>query len=92
MIKTINYIWLCPLIPKIEDMKGKIRVFCRVRPVNESERRRGGPLAATIEDHYSLQVTTQRGTKSFVFDRVFQPHETQDTVFQDTNVSTTHAL
>ena len=68
-------------------MKGKIRVFCRVRPVNEGERRRGGQQVATMEDQYSLQVTTARGSKSFLFDKVFSAHETQETIFQDTNVS-----
>lgn len=70
-------------------MKGKIRVFCRVRPMSECEGRRGGQQAVVAaEDQFTLTHTTQRGVKSFLFDRVFQPHEDQDAVFEDTNVST----
>uniref|UniRef100_A0A6A7FXE9 Kinesin-like protein n=2 Tax=Hirondellea gigas TaxID=1518452 RepID=A0A6A7FXE9_9CRUS len=77
---------------QIEEMKGKIRVFCRLRPVNESERRRGGELVATVEDQYSLDFATPRGHKSFVFDRVFEGHESQETVFQDTNALVQSAM
>ena len=69
-------------------MKGKIRVFCRVRPPSDLELRRGGDEIVTeVEDEYSLNLNTARGTKSFLFDRVFQQHEDQNTVFQDTHVS-----
>lgn len=72
---------------QVEEMKGKIRVFCRVRPVNELERRReGGEQVAAADDHYTLTLNTQRGHKSFLFDRVFHPHDDQEAVFHDTNV------
>jgi hypothetical protein len=29
---------------KIEDMKGKIRVYCRVRPLNVNEMKRGSAV------------------------------------------------
>ncbi|CAL4124624.1 unnamed protein product, partial [Meganyctiphanes norvegica] len=70
----------------IEEMKGKIRVFCRVRPLSDLELRRGGDEVVTeVEDEYSLNLNTVRGTKAFLFDRVFQHHEDQNTVFQDTH-------
>jgi|TARA_B110001450_G_scaffold193124_1_gene181373 hypothetical protein len=34
----------------IEDMKGKIRVYCRVRPMNQNETRMGCIDAVTIID------------------------------------------
>ncbi|XP_018022795.2 kinesin-like protein KIN-14I isoform X1 [Hyalella azteca] len=70
---------------QIEDMKGKIRVFCRLRPPTELERRRGSEDVTQVEDQFSLGVNSTRGYKSFVFDRVFKPHESQEAVFQDTN-------
>lgn len=68
-------------------MKGKIRVFCRLRPPTELERRRGGDEVVYVEDLFSLSVNSTRGNKSFMFDRVFKPDESQELVFQDTNVS-----
>ncbi|KAG7155673.1 kinesin-like protein KIN-14E isoform X2 [Homarus americanus] len=78
---------------QVEEMKGKIRVFCRVRPMSEGERRQevGGEVTA-VEDEFTLAVNTQRGHKSFLFDRVFQPHDDQDAVFQDTNALIQSAL
>ena len=35
---------------QIEDMKGKIRVFCRVRPMNEHELEIGSLPVVTITD------------------------------------------
>ncbi|XP_050695203.1 uncharacterized protein LOC126985012 isoform X1 [Eriocheir sinensis] len=73
---------------QVEEMKGKIRVFCRLRPVSESEARRGGGAAERVvgaEDHFTVNVDSQRGHKTFLFDRVFQAHENQEEVFADTN-------
>ncbi|KAK3889374.1 hypothetical protein Pcinc_006626 [Petrolisthes cinctipes] len=69
----------------VEEMKGKIRVFCRIRPVSESEGKKGGQVVVSAEDQFTLTHNTQRGVKSFLFDRVFQPYEDQDAVFEDTN-------
>ncbi|KAF2353507.1 Spindle pole body-associated protein Vik1/Cik1 microtubule binding domain [Trinorchestia longiramus] len=71
---------------QIEDMKGKIRVFCRLRPPTEFEKRRGGDDVTQVEDQYSLGISSSRGYKSFIFDRVFKPNESQEAVFQDTNL------
>ena len=40
----------------IEDMKGKIRVFCRVRPVNEQERKAGHIPVVTIVDDFTVKI------------------------------------
>ena len=66
-------------------MKGKIRVFCRVRPFTHNERLT--EEVTTIEDEFSLNLETAKGPKSFNFDRVFNQHENQEQVFEDTNVS-----
>ncbi|XP_047498113.1 kinesin-like protein KIN-14I isoform X3 [Penaeus chinensis] len=92
---------------QVEEMKGKIRVFCRVRPITESERRRGSSgsgssggggagdasIVVTAEDEYSLSLNTQRGgQRSFLFDRVFKQHEDQEAVFRDTHALVQSAL
>jgi len=37
-------------------MKGKIRVFCRVRPLNEHERQAGHIPVVTIVDHFTVKI------------------------------------
>uniref|UniRef100_A0A8C6PFK4 Kinesin-like protein n=3 Tax=Nothobranchius furzeri TaxID=105023 RepID=A0A8C6PFK4_NOTFU len=70
----------------VEEMKGKIRVFCRIRPMNQSEASQGGVAAAVDKlDDYSVSVETPRGPRDFVFDRVFSAEASQEDLFQDTN-------
>ena len=66
-------------------MKGKIRVFCRIRPLSEMDRRTSEVVK--IEDEFSLQLETTRGQKNFQFDHVFGPQDSQENVFEDINVS-----
>lgn len=37
-------------------MKGKIRVFCRVRPINEVEMEKGHIPVVTIVDHFTVKI------------------------------------
>ena len=53
----------------IEDMKGKIRVFCRSRPLSKSELGRGNFAVVNSPDEYTIHVKTARGVKEFAFDR-----------------------
>ena len=39
---------------ELEDLKGKIRVFCRVRPLSGSEKERGCEQAVKCADEYSI--------------------------------------
>jgi hypothetical protein len=68
----------------IEDMKGKIRVYCRVRPFNKMERERGSVCATFFPDDVTIEVQTSRDKKTFMFDQCFQPHSTQENVFEET--------
>merc|ERR1711871_335281 len=74
----------------LEDMKGKIRVFARIRPLSSSE------LAKGCKDicEYSLSGTAitlgnpvgkKRASKSYEFDSVFTPQHSQEQVFEDVN-------
>ncbi|XP_061586205.1 uncharacterized protein si:dkey-96l17.6 [Cololabis saira] len=69
----------------VEDMKGKIRVFCRIRPMNRSEAAQGGATVVAKLDDYSINVATPRGSREFQFDRVFSAEATQEDLFHDTN-------
>ncbi|OQR97902.1 kinesin-like protein [Achlya hypogyna] len=68
----------------IEDMKGKIRVYCRCRPMSGSELERGCQSAVRFLDECTLELDTPRGPKSFAYDQVFNPANTQEQVFEDT--------
>jgi hypothetical protein len=70
----------------IEDLKGKIRVYCRLRPLTPVEQRIQHSVANVI-DPYTLVINTPKGPKEFHFDRVFLPDDTQETVFEDTHVN-----
>ncbi|KAH9140563.1 hypothetical protein AeRB84_015213, partial [Aphanomyces euteiches] len=65
----------------IEDMKGKIRVYCRCRPMSSSELERGCNSCVRF---FTLEVETSRGPRSFTYDAVFNPSHSQDQVFEDT--------
>ncbi|KAE9597926.1 putative minus-end-directed kinesin ATPase [Lupinus albus] len=69
----------------IEDMKGKIRVYCRLRPLNEKEiadKERG---AVTKVDEFTVEHSWKDDKlKQHVYDRVFGGDATQESVFEDT--------
>lgn len=44
----------------IEDMKGKIRVFCRVRPISQQERELKSLPVVTIIDQYTLKIKLKK--------------------------------
>ena len=68
----------------LEDMKGKIRVFCRVRPMNDKERELGCTSVVAISDEFTVNLETTAGVKQFQFDACFAPDATQESVFEDT--------
>ena len=75
------------LLNELEDLKGKVRVYCRIRPLTQSER--ADPAKAqsccSIIDEVSLTVGTQRNrVKEYSFDAVFGEFSTQEDVFEDT--------
>ncbi|KAJ6417450.1 hypothetical protein OIU84_003214 [Salix udensis] len=69
----------------IEDMKGKIRVFCRLRPLSEkevSEKDRG--LLTSIDEFTVEHPWKDDKAKQHMYDQVFDGNATQDDVFEDT--------
>ena len=65
---------------QMEDMKGKIRVYARVRPMLEFERSRGQKEALIIPDELSLEHMWKDKKREFSFDAVFSPATTQEKV------------
>ena len=69
-------------------MKGKIRVFCRLRPLSEkeiSEKDRG--LLTSIDEFTAEHPWKDDKAKQHIYDRVFDGNATQEDVFEDTRVS-----
>ncbi|PNW82236.1 hypothetical protein CHLRE_06g278125v5 [Chlamydomonas reinhardtii] len=71
---------------QMEDMKGKIRVFCRVRPMLTFESDKGQTAALMIPDELTVAHLwkDEKKPREYSFDTVFQPGTSQDQVFEDT--------
>ncbi|XP_037082971.1 kinesin-like protein KIN-14I [Pollicipes pollicipes] len=67
----------------MEELKGRIRVFCRLRPLNEMERRRGGAAAINCADEFTLCVDGDKGQREFQFDKVFTDDTSQERIFEE---------
>ena len=71
----------------LEDMKGKIRVYCRVRPLSKTEKSNKNESVVTALDDYTVKIASdKRGDKEFQFDQIFTEHHSQENVFEDTNM------
>ena len=76
----------------IEDMKGKVRVFARCRPVSASERERSSTVVVSLPDDVTVDLATAKGARQFVFDRAFGPASSQADIFADTESLVRSAL
>lgn len=69
---------------QLEDLKGKIRVFCRIRPLSSKEVANGSTSIVNVTDDYTVTCETkQNQLKSFVYDTIFRPDAQQPEVFED---------
>ncbi|XP_043206786.1 kinesin-like protein KIN-14E isoform X2 [Amphibalanus amphitrite] len=68
---------------QMEELKGRIRVFCRLRPLSEPERRQGGAAPIDCADPYTLCVGGDKGQREFQFDRVFTEDTSQQRIFDE---------
>lgn len=68
---------------KLLDLKGNIRVFCRVRPFLFSEKQAiTGPLVVPDLDKVVIKLAGGK-TKEYNFDKVFLPGASQDEIFTE---------
>ncbi|KAH6762507.1 P-loop nucleoside triphosphate hydrolases superfamily protein with CH domain-containing protein [Perilla frutescens var. hirtella] len=75
------------LYNQVQDLKGNIRVYCRVRPFLPGQQANGLSIMDEIVDE-SLTIQTSlkngKGKKTFTFNKAFGPNSTQEEVFADT--------
>jgi hypothetical protein len=64
----------------MEDMKGKIRVYARVRPMLSFEKERGQKVALNIPDELTLDHIWKEKKREYQFDAVFEPVASQEKV------------
>ncbi|XVF41815.1 hypothetical protein PTKIN_Ptkin01aG0310900 [Pterospermum kingtungense] len=75
------------LYNQVQDLKGNIRVYCRVRPFLGGQV--NGPTSVDNIDDRTISIITpskygKEGKKSFTFNKIFSPSVTQAEVFADT--------
>ena len=71
---------------QMEDMKGKIRVYARTRPLSKKEIGEKQSFALTLPDEFTLEHPwrDEKKPRSYTFDTVFGEDTTQEQVFEDT--------
>ena len=77
------------LLNELEDMKGKIRVYCRIRPFSKSEKVEADRAISCFKilDENNIDIgVTKNKTKNYTFDSVFGIDSTQDEVFDETKL------
>jgi hypothetical protein len=69
-------------------MKGKIRVFCRLRPLNDKELSLKDKNIVSSPDEFTIAHPWKDDkSKQHMYDRVFDTYSTQEDIFEDTKVT-----
>lgn len=69
------------------DMKGKVRVFCRLRPLSDKEVLEGERNVVASYDEFTIEHPWKDDKiKQHLYDRVFDGHASQEDVFEDSKV------
>jgi tetratricopeptide (TPR) repeat protein len=70
----------------LQDLKGALRVFCRIRPMNGKEKKRNDTISAELHDPFTVSVKrAERASQSevYTYDAVFGTTSTQAEVFHE---------
>lgn len=79
----------------VQELRGNIRVFCRVRPPSKREKEHGGPELAecvSFPNDGEIKVVNGRKEKTWSFDRVFQYSSSQSEVYSEVSELVTSVL
>lgn len=68
------------------DMKGKIRVYARWRPLSDKEIREKQKTIVLRPDEFTIEHPWKDERKQHQFDHVFDETTTQEQIFEDTKV------
>ena len=81
------------LFNSLQELKGNIRVYCRVRPLSQREGE-GEQSSVSVTDAGSLTVVNpeKRSSHQFEFEQVFSPASTQAEVFAEVSELVTSVL
>ncbi|VVB03624.1 unnamed protein product [Arabis nemorensis] len=73
------------LYNQVQDLKGSIRVYCRVRPFLPGQSNFSSTIGNMEDDTISINTASRHGKslKSFTFNKVFGPSASQEEVFSD---------
>jgi len=76
---------------EIQELKGSIRVYCRIRPLLQNEIDKNYTMKVHAVDNFKVNIEKNKENdrnksykKTFEFDRVFPIKSTQDEVFNET--------
>lgn len=73
------------LLNELEDVKGKIRVYCRVRPFTRNELEEESRTAMCVDINDQLTCTVKgKIDNRYTFNAVFGPETSQEQVFMET--------
>ena len=74
------------LYNQVQDLKGNIRVYCRVRPFLPGQANGLNVLDDIVDNSLTIQTIAKhgKGKKTFTFNKAFGPNSTQEEVFADT--------
>ncbi|KAK9806812.1 hypothetical protein WJX72_003588 [[Myrmecia] bisecta] len=82
------------LVRDMLELKGNIRVLCRVRPMTAQETGalKNHPAPIYVRDTEAITLTEKTSRHMFAFDRVFLPHEGQQDVFKEVGAAVASIL
>jgi len=74
------------LYNQMQELKGNIRVYCRVRPLNPEEVSRNDDFVVSFLEEGMMLVNNPQTNqkKSFEFEKIYHPDMEQESIFKDT--------